>query len=457
MSLSECNRHKVDHLFLLVGENPLPNYVAAKLLIREKGTVHLVHSTRTKPEYDKLVEVLKDERIQTQPVSLAKSEADGSEIRKKISQALKPQGKKLQGRIGLNYTGGTKAMAVHAYQAIQDFEPVSDESTVFSYLDSRSLQLFVDGDKPVPVGLAVQPPPSLDTLLRLHNLSWDKNNPPISQSQLSNAAVEFAKEFMKAPDSGKESRISGGWNKWCRVALQNAKYQEGEQKGFWKSEEELSVLPDLNIEMATKDNGYFQIPDELRKILRVDLGASTDTQIKVSCIREQLIDKSLGFQYVYHWLNGGWLEDYVLWQVQKLSEEKPERLIREFKSSLHIKDPEFDWKKVDQFEFDVVFLRGYQLFAISCTTISDYKSCKQKLFEAQLRARQLGGDEARIALVCCYDGRTEKLRKELSLVVGTQKEEDKSDKRIEVFGRSDLEPKRFYEKLDRWVFRNTKP
>ena len=54
--------------------------------------------------------------------------------------------------------------------------------------------------------------------------------------------------------------------------------------------------------------------------------------------------------------------------------------------------------------------------------------CKQKLFEAQLRAGQLGGDEARIALVCCYDYPTDQLKKELDFVI-------KDDAKIEVFGR----------------------
>jgi hypothetical protein len=77
----------------------------------------------------------------------------------------------------------------------------------------------------------------------------------------------------------------------------------------------------------------------------------------------------------------------------------------------------------DLFQFDVVAIRGYQLFAFSCTTESAsqekdtgvrgvFKSrlesetggrglLKHKLFEAYVRAQQMGGDEARVALVCC--------------------------------------------------------
>jgi len=454
MSSSNLSQHKVDHLFLLVGENPLPNYVAAKLLVRENGITYLVHSTRTKPEYDNLVNVLKTEGIKTQPVPLGQSEADGNEIQNQINKVLQPKKQPISGRVGLNYTGGTKAMAVHAYQAIQSFDSPSEESKVFSYLDSRSLKLFVDGHRPEPVGLAVQPPPSLDTLLQLHNLSWDKNNPPIKRPQMQNAASEFAKEFMKSPDPGQDSRISRGWNRWCYLAFQNAKYSEGNQKGFWKDEAELEKLPDLDIEIKTAQNEIVRVPEEMRAILRSSLEILAGTKVRVAELKKNFVDQNLELQYAYHWLSGGWLEDYVMWQIERIAHSKPNWLIHEYSTSLHIKDPEFSWKKNDQFEFDVVFLRGYQLFAISCTTISEYKTCKQKLFEAQLRARQLGGDEARIALVCCYDGRTKNLRKELSLVIGNQKEEDKYDTRIEVFGRSDLHPEKFYKKLEHWIFKN---
>ena len=38
-----------DHLFLLMGENPVPNWVAARLLLREGGLAHLLHSAGSEP------------------------------------------------------------------------------------------------------------------------------------------------------------------------------------------------------------------------------------------------------------------------------------------------------------------------------------------------------------------------------------------------------------------------
>lgn len=447
MTNDPFNDYKVNHLFLLVGENPLPNYVAAMKLLETGGTVHLVYTTKTKKRADILEQELKKLNIAVKPVELGEAAADGQKIRQKIKEKIKPKGKPLlKGRIGLNYTGGTKAMAVHAYQTLIELE-LSDP--VFSYLDSIKLQMCIDDNEktiPIPAALAISP--KLETILKLHNLSWQANNPPISKPQLPTAAVEFAKQFMKSPPQGQESQISGMWRKWCDAAFKNAK----EPSGYWKQESDLSGLSPLKLSIY---NGTVQVPDEIKQIFRevMQCASETELDIKLALNQSKLIDKEhAGFtelRQVYQWLDGGWLEDYVLWQVKKISQKYS---LNESKMSLHIKDPDKPWRPTDQFEFDVAFLRGYQLFAISCTTSAEHKLCKQKLFEAHLRAKQLGGDEARIALVCCYDYPTDQLKQELSLIIG--RDGDKYDPKIEVFGRSDLEPNQFAKKLDQWIFRN---
>jgi len=55
-------------------------------------------------------------------------------------------------------------------------------------------------------------------------------------------------------------------------------------------------------------------------------------------------------------------------------------------------------------ELDVVGVRANRLYTISCTTAGDRHLPKLKLFEVALRARQLGEDLARSALVCLLDG-----------------------------------------------------
>ena len=55
------------------------------------------------------------------------------------------------------------------------------------------------------------------------------------------------------------------------------------------------------------------------------------------------------------------------------------------------------------FELDVVAVLGYQILVVSCTVNNDQATIKGKAMEAILRARQLGGDEARAIVLCQAD------------------------------------------------------
>jgi hypothetical protein len=144
MSTSIPDKYKVDHLFLLIGENPLPNYVAAKTLLKEGGTVYLVHSTDTATNADCLNRMLKPVKVQL--VSLGRNEANSAYIQDKIKTRVKKiiDEEHPEPSFGLNYTGGTKAMAVHSYRSILEASGV--HNPIFSYLDARSLKMLIDTD-----------------------------------------------------------------------------------------------------------------------------------------------------------------------------------------------------------------------------------------------------------------------------------------------------------------------
>ena len=111
------SNYQVDHLFLLIGTNPLPNYVSARLLARDpqRTTIWFVHSKDTAKEHDTLQKSLQTEGFQSFQ-SIEVDEASSIDIYNQIQQ----RARSLHGVIGLNYTGGTKAMAVHAYRACQN-------------------------------------------------------------------------------------------------------------------------------------------------------------------------------------------------------------------------------------------------------------------------------------------------------------------------------------------------
>jgi hypothetical protein len=108
---------RTDVLFLLIGSNPLPNYVAARLLTHEQGTLVLLHSQATAMVAERLARRLRSERADLSTQLFTVPEADGPAIARKVREAVQQFDRSYPRRtIGLNYTGGTKPMAAYSYQ-----------------------------------------------------------------------------------------------------------------------------------------------------------------------------------------------------------------------------------------------------------------------------------------------------------------------------------------------------
>ncbi|OIP68752.1 MAG: hypothetical protein AUK48_15325 [Oscillatoriales cyanobacterium CG2_30_44_21] len=401
--------YQTENLFLLMGGNPLPNYIAAISLLAPKGNALLLHTSQTKLQAERLQSVLSKYQSFTTAllIDIGNLQSDSYAI----YQAMQQVANSLKTSVGLNYTGGNKAMAVHAYRAITDVHP----HAVCSYLDANTLEMYFDSNEQHSNHLKVLPKLSLAELFELHGLIW--RSPPLDAPILPELATQFANYFQSF-ESAKE------WRLWCNQEL-NVKTKEYRQQ-FWLEEVDLANLAPLSLQKLSR--GW-------RKILE-NIGA---TQNRLSL-------KS-SFQYGFHsctilceWLDGIWLEHYVLDQVQQIATKLD---IQECKMSFRIDEQSSQNRRWEKFEFDVAFVRNYQLFAISCTTSGDRKICKQKLFEAHARARQLGGTEARVGLVCC-NNRPDTLREELEV--------QKRDRKIAVFGRQDLS--NLGQKILNWVKQN---
>ncbi|NHC34314.1 Card1-like endonuclease domain-containing protein [Scytonema millei] len=402
--------YQVDRLFLLIGENPLPNWVAAVSLLRDGGTPYLIHTTHTQKQAVYLAHLLNRDvsKIQTaQPICLGDRHANAHHICQRIQALVE----RLPGRFGLNYTGGTKTMAVHAYRTLQAIQP----DAVFSYLDPHKLAICIDSDRDDCLYIPVSVRLSLAQILQLHGLTWKTEQPPIATPTLPQAATALAKLHGNL-------QLAKTWRNWCHQELRS----KARQGNIWQREAELAQLPPLSLQ---------NLPEAFQQVLCQYFDASQTISLSIAC---QGRFKQL--RQVCEWLDGTWLEHYVLQQIQAIA---PLHGIHESKMSLHIKDPARPYSQWDKFEFDVAFMRDYQLFALSCTTTDKHSLCKQKLFEAALRARQLGGAEARVALVCCHD-RPELLKTELEIVTRDQK--------LAVFGRQDLE--HLSQKIADWIGQN---
>jgi Domain of unknown function (DUF1887) len=412
---------KTQHLILLIGENPLPNYVAANLLLSPGGTVHLAHTNGTHRQAKQLRKVLERKNINCLDLPLGSSEANASAIRSGINERIKSLGK---GSIGLHYTGGTKAMAVHAYLALKEY----DTSACFSYLDSRHLELCIDQTSSDPQRFKILPEMLTLTVLELMELhGWKEKES--TKTPLHIKAAEAFQQFYQ------EKSAAYAWRGWCDF---------NEKDGNWEDDQKSKVISisgkhqtELSEDILYNKINIFKHSKimEALKCLNVD---------NIFCIED--IRKFMGLEkpeQVREWLDGKWLEHYVLDKVQQISEKMR---INDSLTSVKVKNlPNAD---ID-FEIDVLFTRGYQLFAISCTTSRNKTLCKHKLFEAYVRAQQLGGAEARVALVCYVNKPHSAVLKKEILNTFTPINLKPDDHRINIFGQEDLPD--LENKITQWI------
>lgn len=355
--------YQTDHLLLLVGGNPLPNLIAARLLLKPGGTLHLIYSRDTAPVATRLQSHLAGEFTVKLPQAV--KEAQAHDILAKMRAYV--QG--LEGTVGLHYTGGTKAMAVHAYRAVEDVTQDASKPPVFSYLDAASFELRIDPDRHEKVLMSVKP--KLEELVRLHDCYLQAGAPEREEALV---LQEIARALAQTGSEGFKE-----WQAWCNEILR----EQAHSGRRWKSKTELRKMT-------------LPLPDSprLQEVVRV---LKRELDLPATATELPLDPRKLAWPFgkqkpecLCRWLDGIWLEQYVLAEIVAI---KDEAQIHDWGMGLQTADT----KSPFNFEFDVAAMRGYQFFGISCTTSRDY--AKSKLFEAYIRARQLGGDEARMGLL----------------------------------------------------------
>jgi hypothetical protein len=378
-------KYQSNHLFLLVGTNPLPNYVAALLLSQIDATVHLLYSDGSDggPSTLRFAEFLDESLKMRRPDLTIRQygihEASEGEIRRKMRSIRNRES--IDGRVGLNYTGGTKAMAIHAYRMLAEEFPDAD----FSYLDARRLAVFIDGvSTPYPVGQTLQV--SFSELAALHGYEMNEIRAEPMYEPLFRALAET-----HSTEQGHQQ-----WQEWYRSDLQKEE------------------LPDPATYPAL-------VPVRQAMELLCD-GPATSEKIAQAMGFNRLISCS-------KWFIGDWLEELALAAVIQVAS-----FCNIHKYGIGLKPTPsgvLDFKQRKEFDLDVAALTGYQLFAISCIDSKNKGGeTKKHLFEAYVRARQLGGDEARVALVCCVST-PEVLQQEIE-------REWHAEGQVRVFGRNHL-------------------
>lgn len=381
-----ADTYRSDHLFVLIGTNPLPNYVAAKLLLKPEGRFYLVHSALTQDVAQRLERYWKEhEKGQLKLVPV--SEAHGAEIRRMIELELKEI---RNGAIGLHYTGGTKAMSVHACRTLLDYQERAGRPVTLSYLDARSNKLYIEHGKDAPfvsAPLLYEVQPTIETIVSLHTFKLVSS---IEREALLPDLASSLVETHQSPDAGK------AWRRWCDEVLR--KKARTKRASDWDKENLLAQvllpLPDDELLSTAVANmkKTFGITDNL-----LPLGEAS---------------ARAGFAQAKHlceWLDGKWLEHHVYQLLHEIKKRRLECRLHDIGMGVRPKSEE----DKPEYDIDIAAMQGYRLYAISCTTDDDPGMCKLKLFEAYVRARNMAGDEAHVGLVCMVD-KPENLERQVS-------------------------------------------
>lgn len=391
--MSEDELKRVDHLFLLVGKNPLPNAVAGQLLCTKGGTVSLLYSAEVANVKEKLKKHLENFGFKVEPELI--NESDPKDIWRGVRKRMECHAS--DKAIGLNYTGGTKAMAVHAYRALEKITGEKSLKPACSYLDARSLQMIFDpddpesGDNSKKLRVKEMVKLNIDTIINLHGWTY-KPGSPNRTPKLSKTAAELAKLYA----ANKESE-------WI----------------IWKN--------DLSDKVENHKVMLFNLPTDIKlknvmDTLRAELNLSGNSLNLNDANVLKIFGTAKAFK---RWIHGNWIEHHILAILQGL------------KAPLNLSDcaQNVETNSV-QFDIDVIAIQGYQLFAFSCGLISklEYKEAeikaglKRKLFEAHLRAEQVGGDESCVSLVCLHNNP--------GVIESEMKQHGLRDRHVKVFGRN---------------------
>ncbi|MCI4625448.1 MAG: hypothetical protein L3V56_05750 [Candidatus Magnetoovum sp. WYHC-5] len=415
------NVDDITDLILLIGTNPLPNYVVAKwFLINPNCSIKriwLVYSDAnklqagTKDIAKRLSKILNEEFINVKikycPLSnISRNDSIDNDIKKHIVKELKNYNDK--NKLHLNYTGGTKTMSVHAYSYLRD---ACKDNISFSYLDARCFKIIGDSycdifdDNDLRNTIKID----IDKLLKLHGYERKPNEE--NCERWNNALDEF--ENIISTDKINE------YLSWCDEFISVVYYNRKgefikEKKKFIEHINANNINAIIDSFNESKCETIRELLQELPKehsILNEDGSLwIPDNELNNSLFKERL--KPVEF------LHGKWLECYV------------QRIIlgnEELKEYTIIKPLKFKTSKDKDVDIDIAILCGYQLIGISITTDTKDGTNKLKAFEVLHRVNQIGGEEARAMLISCLPGdHIKAFEEDIKTITGSNKEKFKA-------------------------------
>lgn len=410
---------KIQSLYLLIGTNPLSNYVVADYFLNADPNIreiHFIHSAEdlengiqsTALFAENLKSILRKRFSRVgyflHPIHIKDSFSIHRDVRKIIANAPKTG-------VHLDYSGGTKEMVLHSYEA---FKEVFDGSVTFSYFDTRRNLLKADSgseDSTDSVFLGDKAEIGFDDLFALHGY----RRVPLKNSG-SVFSVSFFEDFL---DLIRQPGNFCAYLEWQEHFY--SVYPDFRRVLPADSMTEVSDLlpPDSPISKELEKTLFLKIHEDMpeyslleerdgRLVLRTD-------------VSNKQMDKLIETR---KYITGHWFEQYVY------------AVLRAYLSDIGTA-ASIDLNLLIQtnkknFEIDVALIKGYEFCGISCTTDKTQSLCKSKGFEILHRTKQLAGDNSKaILMTFMNESSTRELDADLSDIL---------EDRLLVLGLNDLLP-----------------
>jgi hypothetical protein len=396
-------KNKADKiLVLLIGTNPLPNYIVGSYLRKNYNKFVLIYSAENKDinqystaDYAKKLKKhlkLNNNNCTLLPLS---DISNPSIIRNDLKERFSKENENID-EVHLNYTGGTKTMVVHVYNFLKE---KFDDKFNASYLDARTNYIvYDDKDSRKEIRSSID----ISTLVDIH--LYEK-----ARDKLFYTFDNYKYCCNKSSDDKNFDKIFDKIFDVIKKGIKNNKQED--------------ILNKFKKQSGDKQNYINGLYENFFK----EFSNNLDEKDVKSVLNEVEKRKQPFFS------GGFWLEWYVyLCLREKIKKELTEG--EHFGINLKVKKSGGS----NDFELDIFIIYNSRLTGISITKGDNQGDCKLKGFEVIHRVKQIGGDESKAILITGLkkykdesNKGTKKLQKDLSYVTGTA--EDK----IIVFGIDD--------------------
>jgi len=316
-------------------------------------------------------------------------------------------------KVCLAYTGGTKAMAVHAYEAVKAERWASEAY----YLDPRQHRLL---PKVAVTDERNEYAWGIEQLAQLHGFTTefkagkDMGGAEVRPTEPSPELLKLGRDMY---EWYRQYQWYAGGRRQVQAATEKGRYNEDTDDDYnrwfagWKhawgakGSREYRVYPQIstklkrpptlkwfNPDKANIGESWSELTDKIKDHFKAPAGWEERGQSYTLNIAKFPDAPLTGLcQFVKH----QFLELKAYAELQAALEEvRYERGARVY-HNVHLSRT---GENCDLFSLDVVAVIGYQLFAVSCTASPN--NIRQAGFEVLHRARQIGGDHA-LAMVLC--------------------------------------------------------